>query len=77
MALYNDDPLCVLLMGWRKASFCNQVMSRSIKFISYQIKKLDIQCALCNIHTKLFHNKHLATLIVNSVICKETLMLQL
>ena len=36
-------------------------INQSIKFISNQIKKFDIQCTLCNIHGKLFYNKHVAT----------------
>ena len=38
-----------------------QSINQSIKFISNQIKKFDIQCTLCNIHGKLFYNKHVAT----------------
>ena len=36
-------------------------INQSIKFISNQIKKFDIQCTLYNIHGKLFYNKHVAT----------------
>ena len=36
-------------------------INQSIKFISNQIKKFDIQCALYNIHGKLFYNKHVTT----------------
>ena len=37
------------------------IINQSIKFISNQIKKFDIQCTLYNIHGKLFYNKHVAT----------------
>ena len=36
--------------------------NQSIKSISNQIKKLDIQCTFCNIHGKLSYNKHVTTL---------------
>ena len=36
--------------------------AQSIKFISNQIKKLDIQCTPYNIHAKLFYNKNVTTL---------------
>ena len=36
-------------------------INQSIKLISNQIKKFDIQCTLYNIHGKLFYNKHVAT----------------
>ena len=39
----------------------NQSINQSIKFISNQIKKFDIQCTLYNIHGELFYNKHVAT----------------
>ena len=39
-----------------------------MKFISNDIKMLDIQCTLCNIHAKLFYNKHVATLKLATVI---------
>ena len=35
--------------------------NQSMKFISNQIKKLDIQCTLYNIHGRLFYNKHVTT----------------
>ena len=38
-----------------------EIESSSIKFISNQIKKFDIQCTLYKIHGKLFYNKHVAT----------------
>ena len=36
-------------------------INQSLKFISNQIKKLDIHCTLYNIHGKLFYNKHVTT----------------
>ena len=38
-----------------------ETINQSIKFISNQIKKFDIQCTLYNIHGKLFYNKHVTT----------------
>ena len=35
---------------------CGLSINQSIKFISNQIKKFDIQCTLYNIHGKLFYN---------------------
>ena len=40
-------------------------INQSIKFISNQIKKFDIQCTLYNIHGKLFYNKHVATFFIS------------
>ena len=54
-------------MSWSECYECVMVFSaasiinQSIKFISKQIKKFDIQCTLYNIHGKLFYNKHVAT----------------
>ena len=56
--------IALLMVIHKNALMCikkSQINFQSIKFISNQIKKLDIHCTLNNIHGKLFYNKHVTT----------------